>query len=144
MAHEPIQFDAADGGSEILGEQAADPADAAARPVAVDLKKDQALTVRWNDGRVSVYPVVYLRKMSPSAEAKALREELAKNPLAVLPASAAAGDAALTATGAELVGNYALRVEFSDGHRTGLYTWLYLRQIDPGRTPKRGPAAGGD
>jgi DUF971 family protein len=27
------------------------------------------------------------------------------------------------------VGNYALRFEFSDGHRTGLYTYDYLRAL---------------
>ena len=31
--------------------------------------------------------------------------------------------------GWETVGNYALRFEFSDGHRTGLYSYDYLRQL---------------
>jgi len=29
----------------------------------------------------------------------------------------------------ELVGNYAVKVYWSDGHSTGLYTWKYLRSI---------------
>jgi DUF971 family protein len=29
------------------------------------------------------------------------------------------------------VGNYAIRIRFSDGHDTGLYSWDYLRRIDP-------------
>jgi ATP-binding protein involved in chromosome partitioning len=29
----------------------------------------------------------------------------------------------------EPVGNYAVRISFSDGHDTGLYTWDYLRQL---------------
>ncbi len=29
----------------------------------------------------------------------------------------------------ELVGNYALRFHWSDGHHTGIYTWDYLRRI---------------
>lgn len=104
------------------------------RPRHLDLKKDRALTVQWSDGRVSIYPIVYLRRMSPSADARALREEMAHNPLTVLPASASAegGSAAtLTAERLELIGNYAVRVVFSDGHDTGLYSWEYLRQIDP-------------
>ena len=28
------------------------------------------------------------------------------------------------------VGNYALRLHFSDGHTTGIYSWEYLRKID--------------
>ena len=27
------------------------------------------------------------------------------------------------------VGNYAVRIEFSDGHTTGIYTWQYLYEI---------------
>jgi DUF971 family protein len=37
----------------------------------------------------------------------------------------------LTATNAQLVGGYALRVEFSDGHDTGIYSFNYLREICP-------------
>jgi DUF971 family protein len=32
-------------------------------------------------------------------------------------------------TGWERIGNYALRFDFSDGHRTGLYTYEYLLQL---------------
>jgi DUF971 family protein len=35
----------------------------------------------------------------------------------------------VTALTAELVGNYALRIRFSDGHDTGLFSWLYLRSL---------------
>jgi DUF971 family protein len=31
----------------------------------------------------------------------------------------------------QLVGNYAMRVEWSDGHGTGIYTWEFLREICP-------------
>ena len=101
------------------------------KPLDLDLKKDTALTVKWADGRVSIYPIAYLRKLSPSADARQLREEMAKNPLTVLPASTGSGP--ITATGAELVGNYAIRILFSDGHDTGLYSWDYLREIDPNK-----------
>ena len=103
-------------------------------PRALDLVKDRALTVTWSDGRVSIYPVGYLRRMSPSAEMNVLREEMAKNPLTVLPASAGGGaqGGPLTAESAELVGNYAVRLRFSDGHDTGIFSWRYLREIDPG------------
>jgi DUF971 family protein len=29
----------------------------------------------------------------------------------------------------EYVGEYALRFDWSDGHRTGIYPWDYLREI---------------
>lgn len=105
-------------------------------PRRLDLKKDRGLTVEWPDGSTSYYSLAYLRRMSPSAEARELRESLAKNPLAVLPASAASS-APLTAIDAELVGNYALRIHFSDGHDTGIYSWQYLREIDPAAAEER-------
>jgi DUF971 family protein len=69
--------------------------------------------------------------MSPSAEQRQLREEMEKNPLTVLPTSMSGSAGDLRAESAELVGNYALRIVFSDGHRTGLFSWDYLRRIDP-------------
>ena len=110
-------------------------------PTHLDLKKDKGLTVQWADGVTSYYSVPYLRKMSPSAEMRELRDEMATNPLTVLPASMASR-APLTANDAELVGNYALRIRFSDGHDTGIYSWDYLRSIDPaagGNAPSAKP-----
>ena len=113
-------------------------------PQHIDLKKDRGLTVQWSDGTSSYYSVAYLRRMSPSAEARQLREEQAKNPLAVLPPSAAKASAGpLTADSAELVGNYALRIRFSDGHDTGIYSWGYLREIDPAAVESRKPPGDG-
>lgn len=100
-------------------------------PKHLDLKKDQGLTVQWDDGNESFFSIVYLRRMSPSAEQKQLREEMEKNPLAILPSTPHEGP--LVATGAELVGNYAIKIVFSDGHDTGIFSWDYLRQIDPGQ-----------
>ncbi|MHC4994492.1 MAG: gamma-butyrobetaine hydroxylase-like domain-containing protein [Planctomycetota bacterium] len=101
------------------------------KPLNLDLNKTEGLTVRWDDGTVSFYPIDYLRKMSPSAEMSALRQEMRDNPLTVLPPSVANMDGPLAAKDAELVGNYAIRIEFSDGHATGIYSWKYLRSIDP-------------
>lgn len=107
------------------------PATASVEPPAkLDLKKDKGLTVEWADGSTSYYSIAYLRRMSPSADMRQLREEMAKNPLTVLPAGSG-GSGPLTATGAELVGNYAIKITFSDGHDTGIYSWVYLRGIDP-------------
>lgn len=114
-------------------------------PLRIDLKKDLGLTIEWQDGVVSYFPIGYLRRMSPSADMRQLREDMKKNPLTVLPAKTFAGSGgggALRASTAELVGNYAMRVTFSDGHSTGIYTWTYLREIDRGDVPP-GVASGG-
>lgn len=110
-------------------------------PKHLDLKKDRGLTVQWADGSGSYYPLAYLRRMSPSADQRELRRQMATNPLTVLPRGAGGGGE-LTVSHAELVGNYAIKIEFSDGHRTAIYSWEYLRSIDPARRrPGDGPEA---
>lgn len=110
----------------------------------LDLKKDRGLTVEWDDGSTSYYTIAYLRRMSPSADMKQLREEMSRNPLTVLPARRDAGTGGgLVATGAAMVGNYALKIEFSDGHATGIYSWAYLREIDPARGTASPPGGAG-
>ncbi|MGD1914974.1 MAG: gamma-butyrobetaine hydroxylase-like domain-containing protein [Phycisphaerales bacterium] len=108
-------------------------------PQSLDLDKQKGLSVRWHDGEESFYPIQYLRRMSPSADMRQLREEMQTNPLVILPDSGSSGP--LTATNAELVGRYALRVTFSDGHRTGIFSWDYLRSIDPQTQDKPGDTA---
>jgi DUF971 family protein len=102
------------------------------RPLHLDLKKDKGLTVHWRDGSTSFYPMAYLRRMSPSADARHLRAEMKSNPLTVLPSSMAGRTGPVTALSAEMVGHYAIRIRFSDGHSTGIFSWSYLREIDRG------------
>lgn len=101
------------------------------KPKHLDLKKDEGLTIQWDDGSESYYSIGYLRKMSPSADMKELRDQMEKNPLAILPRGAGGGED-IVAVNAEMVGNYAIKIVFSDGHDTGIYSWAYLRKIDPG------------
>src|SRR5262245_25609247 len=112
-------------------------------PRKLDIKKDRGLTVEWADGSTSYYTVAYLRRMSPSADMRELRDAMAKNPLTVLPA-APAGAGPVTILDAAMRGNYALWIRFSDGHDTGIYSWEYLREIDPARQPRQGDRLAAD
>jgi len=96
-------------------------------PSQLDLDRAKGLTIHWHDGTTSFYPIAYLRKMSPSADARHLREQMASSSLTVLPS---APSSEISAAAAELVGNYALKITFSDGHSSGIYSWSYLRSID--------------
>lgn len=111
-------------------------------PDHIDLKKDRGLTILWNDGSSSYFSIPYLRRMSPSADMRELRKASHRNPLTVLPASPSPGS--LVATDAELVGNYGLKIAFSDGHASGIYSWQYLRQLDPEQDNPQGRAPGDD
>ena len=97
-------------------------------PTKLDLKKDEKLEIDWQDGHKAVYTISYLRSMCPCAQCKKLRAEQSqrKTLLRVLPGNYSKP---LSATSAELVGNYALRIEWSDEHGTGIYSFDYLREI---------------
>lgn len=108
-----------------------------ATPKSLDLDREKGLTVCWQDGVESFYPLAFLRRMSPSADMRQLRDEMKSNPLVVVPDSGPSS--ALRAVDAQLVGHYAIRVTFSDGHRTGIFSWDYLRSIDPDKASNEDP-----
>jgi DUF971 family protein len=108
-------------------------------PVRLNLKKDEKLEIEWQDGLRSVYSISLLRTMCPCATCKVVREERKQTTeeqpakrhslsLKILPGNFAAP---LSAVGAELVGNYAMRIDWSDHHSSGIYSFQYLREISP-------------
>lgn len=109
-------------------------------PTKLNLKKDEKLEIVWQDGHASVYTLSYLRTMCPCASCKMVREgvnphDIAREPkkkplLTILPGNFAEP---LKVEHAELVGNYALRIEWSDQHSSGIYSFDYLREISPQR-----------
>ncbi len=103
-------------------------------PKTIDLDQIRGLTIVWSDGTSSRYSIVFLRRNSPAADARVQREAMASNPLAVLPSAAKINSP--PSTTAELVGNYALRIRFPDGHHTGIYSWSYLRSLNDPETPQ--------
>ena len=99
-------------------------------PTRLNLKKDEKLEIDWADGQTSVYSIAYLRAKCPCAQCKQLRAEEQKHKplLRVLTGN---HSKPLAAVKAELVGNYALRIDWSDEHGTGIYSFEYLREIAP-------------
>lgn len=96
-------------------------------PTDLHLKKEEALEVTWADGRKSVLPVRALRKYCPCAGCQGERDLLGRT---MMPIVATTYDGPITAKGAELVGNYALRIDWVDGHSAGIYTFRYLRELE--------------
>jgi DUF971 family protein len=99
-------------------------------PIRMNLQRDLKLEIDWEDGHRCVYPIEYLRAMCPCAMCKTVRQEReSKKPLLnILPGNYAGQ---LRATSAEMVGGYAMRIDWSDGHGSGIYSFDYLRQICP-------------
>lgn len=77
------------------------------------------LSVTWENGETSAFAAPLLREKA--RDANSLRFEI--DGWAV----PAARD--LTITNVEPIGNYALRLSFSDGHDRGIFPWAYLTEI---------------
>ena len=77
----------------------------------------RCLELSFEDGRDFVLPFEYLRVYSPSAEVRGHGE--GQEVLQV-------GKRMVSITGIEPVGHYAIKLLFTDGHSTGIYTWAYL------------------
>ena len=97
-------------------------------PVRLKLEKTRQLEVDWADGSKGVYPIAYLRKNCPCAQCKVDRASSKKNRLHVM---GGYKEGPVTVVAAEPVGNYALRLQWSDDHGSGIYSYAYLREIMP-------------
>ncbi|MFN7178525.1 gamma-butyrobetaine hydroxylase-like domain-containing protein [Hyphomonas sp.] len=84
----------------------------------------QELAADWDDGKSGRASYRTLRLESPSAEVQG-HGRGPKPPPPIVPDD-------IRVLKAEPVGRYALRLFFSDGHSSGLYTWGILRTLTVG------------
>ena len=91
------------------------------------------LTIEWKDGTISHYPFATLRDACPCA---ACVDELSGRKTLdpkTIPAD-------IHIQKCEYVGNYAIRIDWSDRHNTGIYSFRFLRDLHD--LPKSGKGAG--
>lgn len=91
------------------------------RPSQIRIRKQsRTLQLEYTDGHCWQLPFELLRVWSPSAEVRGHGAG---------PGTLQTGKKDVMLTGAGMVGNYALKLTFDDGHDSGLYTWEYLWQL---------------
>ncbi len=91
------------------------------RPLTIKLhKQSRLLELEFDDGVSFNLPCEYLRVYSPSADVKG--HGPGQGTLQI-------GKEQVNITAIEPVGNYAARLQFDDGHNTGLFTWQYLYEL---------------
>lgn len=95
-----------------------------AAPAAIGRGEGDTLVIRWNDGGTSRLPARSLRLACPCAACvnewtgeKILQAD--KVPENVVPIRLVS------------VGRYAMAIHFSDGHKTGIFSFDYLRRLRP-------------
>src|SRR5579872_3907685 len=92
------------------------------RPADLGLNEQGGLTVRWEDGRESRFAPVFLRARCPCAGC--VEEWTGKRTV-----GEAEVDKSVVCRGLHTVGNYAVQLDWSDGHQTGIYSWDYLLKL---------------
>jgi DUF971 family protein len=86
------------------------------------LPEERALLIEWPDGLARKLNLVALRAQCMCARCV---DEITGERIVELDGI----DPAIGIEQLQLVGNYALRIHWSDGHHQGLYTWSHLRTL---------------
>lgn len=84
------------------------------------LQKQRTLWIKFDDGVEFTFTCEFLRRHSPSAEVKG--HGGVKSALPPI-------DPNINITQIEPVGNYAVKLVFDDGHKSGLFSWDYLYSL---------------
>ncbi len=95
---------------------------ASTTPSDIDVDRNRAVTITFEDGVVCEFPVRELRAACPCATCRGMRERGRD----VWPAPGAPDT--ISVGGAHLSGAWGLSIEWSDGHSTGIYAWAVLRR----------------
>ena len=115
--------------------------------IKVRVSTGAGVDIVWADHHTSHYDFVYLREQCPCAMCNDERQKKAaglekdaqlkaENPGAAVAAPLSSPllpmfKPKLTAKAAHAVGNYALQIDFNDGHSTGIFSFDYLRTVCP-------------
>lgn len=94
----------------------------AIRVKSISQLNDRTLGITWTDDKSSSYDVVELRKKCPCATCI---DEWTHEPI-LNPASIPDSTRPVKI---DSVGQYALTIQFNDGHKTGIYTFSLLRKL---------------
>jgi DUF971 family protein len=90
-------------------------------PEAIDVNEKHEVQIAWPGGSVVTIPAVRLRDCCPCAAC--IEEGTGKK---ILDPTSIPAD--VHPVEIKPVGNYAVQIQWSDGHSTGIYTWETLRR----------------
>ena len=101
----------------------------AADPERIAVSKSKGIRIDWKDGHRSEYVSAYLREQCPCASCTGAHGGAAETSRDASPFPMYKPP--LKMLSADPVGNYALQINWNDGHNAGIYTFDLLRRICP-------------
>jgi len=101
-------------------------------PEHIAVSKSKGIQIDWKDQHHSEYGLSYLRDHCPCATCTGAHGTPPASPVAAAPGNPfQMYTPVLKIIGVESVGNYAIRITWSDGHSTGIYSYEHFRRICP-------------
>jgi DUF971 family protein len=97
-------------------------------------KQARTLYIKWSDDHESSYSFSLLRAGCPCATCRGGHENMSPEPDPKIFKIQLPDSEQTSLKNIELVGSYALRALWNDGHAYGIYTWHYLRAMCPCET----------
>lgn len=98
-------------------------------PEHIAISKSSGIKIDWKDGHRSEYGLSYLRENCPCATCAGTHGRPTTKPDNSNPFQMY--KPVLKMIGVEPIGNYAVKIEWSDGHSTGIYSYDHFRKICP-------------
>src|SRR5262249_42113887 len=99
-------------------------------PEHISISKSKGIKIDWKDGHESDYQLSYLRHHCPCATCTGAHGTPPEAP-PIAPSPFQMYKPALKINNVEPVGNYAVRILWSDGHGSGIYSYDHFRKICP-------------
>jgi len=96
------------------------------KPTLIKQVTSLEIQMKWDDAHETVFSTEYLRRNCPCATCVHEQEENLKTGMFSLPLANQTQVRSM-----EPSGHNAVIIMWGDGHKTGIYTWDYLRQICP-------------
>ncbi len=104
-------------------------------PVEIKRVGVEGLNVRWSDGTSNFLSSKLLRENCPAADSRAKRGDtshdspLSPSSKSLLTIVEATAEEELTLEKIWPIGNYAIGLGWADGHKSGIYTFSFLREL---------------
>jgi DUF971 family protein len=113
----------------------------ALKPTGITANREtNELSITWNDNHTTVVPFALLREACPCAQCQGGHENMKKEPDPDIFFIPLIDSRETQLVNIRATGNYAITVEWGDGHDYGIYTWQYLRALDREENMPESPA----